>query len=165
MTWDQIVTYRRKLGDKMARLRIEKGFTGRDISKAFSILEEGGKSKGTISRIENGEQVISTDVLKIYSELLGVPIAELVNIDDDLDVVLTGTLDKMDAEYREMAVSVMNTIWERYCIQHEEPKRGKTDRFVLIDMENGTDLREEEKREIAAFIAYYRVLQKRGRKE
>lgn len=165
MDWDQIVKYREEVGDKLATLRLEKGITGRDVSRALSVLEEGGKSKGTISRIEHGSQTITTDVLMVYSELLGKSIADLVTIDETLESVLTDPMDKMNQEYREMAVSVLNALWSQYCMIYEKPKRVNVPRFVLVDTEEMDHLGKDEQREVLAFIAYYKLLQKKRSKK
>lgn len=120
MTWKEITDFRKEIGFRLGRLRLAKGLTGQDVADALQVMQEGGKSVGTVSRIENGNQAITTDVLKIYAELLGTTVADLVTSDEVFTPEMIETMGSMNAEYREMAIVVLNAVWQQYKARYKK---------------------------------------------
>jgi len=92
------------LGHKLKILRTQANFTQKQIADYLSI------DQSHISKIENGERVISSDMLHQLSKLYCCPLSSLLSDGEDLVIprlsFRTGLLDKEDLQ----TLSLLNKI-------------------------------------------------------
>lgn len=100
--------YKIKLGLRLRRLREDRNLSIKTVASMV------GCSTATISRIENGEQTVTTDFLVAVSEMYDTPLSKLVNVDESITPEMANAMLQMDAEYNRLIEAVFNTIWERY---------------------------------------------------
>ena len=107
MTKEEQEEYLRQVGYRLGHLRLEKNVSGQEIADRI------GKSKSVVSKIENGGYRITMDVLLAYSDVLQIPLSDLITI-EDLTPALARYMPDLSPRFQQLAVSLLNCLWEEY---------------------------------------------------
>ena len=98
------------LGAKVKKLRIAHGLTQEDVAKALDV------TRGDMSDVENGRNLMTLRMLSYYAELTGVSLDYLAGSVDKnyqntaLDNEIMQLVQKMDADSKEKLIATLR-IW------------------------------------------------------